>query len=689
MACRYTYKGKIYEAHDFDEVLKKLPIDVARKFMLTGIAADIPRAPFVEKTDAWVGLAVKRMIAWGVENGYDRIAWTRGEQQVERYTGALRKAVDEIEWTKTEKGVQLVGYKATDGSRSMSAPGHLAQAANDALIRNDNLGFDTATEARRAVMEERSSWRDNFEVSDPDAEIIQRWLDAQTPTRNRTKVVDTTEREDALSDSIGKSMADRIINDPAQSGTISGENIRVDDTGMAQFYDKMVPNIANDILKKMGGEKVITKKITVYSDESLQRGLDESSEETRIRNVGEQPGFDITPEMRQKAIKGQSLFQGGRGEERGFFEIGKDGQPSNIGLLANADRTTFLHESGHFFLETTLDLGRRRDAPPELKKDIDTVFKWWGVKRGEWDEMSFEERRPFHEQFARGFEKYVGEGKAPTPELQSVFDRFKAWLLEVYQTLTGLNVRLNDDVRAVMGRMLGAEVERTPLPRERPTERASLLDEIKKLGGIEQEHMLDITGEKRFGKGIKGVPWGLFKRGGKGVDDLAISLRDMGWPIPDDAVDGGVQALKDMIAGELQGRATAKLGDEGRSEGEQKEMAATELFDQYAQLEQEIAERHNFRNTAAYQAEIKNVQNQRDNELAALFAQEGDAIASEARRSLAENPDQPMVVGTKSDGTNETTTSRAFLDQAEADYRQALEDSRLFEEAANCMNGVS
>lgn len=74
----------------------------------------VPDAPF--KT-SWHELAFKRMLRYAASsgNGYDRIAWTTGEQQVERYTSALRNTVDRVEWTKTEEGVHLVGSKNGQG----------------------------------------------------------------------------------------------------------------------------------------------------------------------------------------------------------------------------------------------------------------------------------------------------------------------------------------------------------------------------------------------------------------------------------------------------------------------------------------------------------------------------------------------------------------------------------------------
>lgn len=74
-----------------------------------------------------------------------------------------------------------------------------------------------------------------------------------------------------------------------------------------------------------------------------------------------------------------------------------------------------------------------------------------------WHNLSFEEKRSYHEQFARGFESYLFEGNAPSVELQTLFGRFRAWLVNVYKSLASLNVELTDDVRGAMGRMIASE----------------------------------------------------------------------------------------------------------------------------------------------------------------------------------------------------------------------------------------
>jgi len=81
---------------------------------------------------------------------------------------------------------------------------------------------------------------------------------------------------------------------------------------------------------------------------------------------------------------------------------------------------------------------------------------------------------------------------------------------------------------------------------------ASILTRIKRMGGINIQEILDLTGEGRTGK--KGISPGLFTKGGTGLDDLATRLRDEGFDIPVDAADGGVQGLRNMIQDELAGR---------------------------------------------------------------------------------------------------------------------------------------
>lgn len=167
----------------------------------------------------------------------------------------------------------------------------------------------------------------------------------------------------------------------------------------------------------------------------------------------------------------QVLAQGGRGQ----ITLGQDMQanPSIVTLLEKADLSTFLHESGHFFLEVLTDLAARPNAPAEIVADVQTLFSWMGFKgtAAEWRATPLNDRRDAHEQFARGFEAYLLEGKAPNTEMRQLFHRFRSWLLNIYKSVSRLNVNLTDEVRQVMDRMIAsreqvasAEAARMMLP---------------------------------------------------------------------------------------------------------------------------------------------------------------------------------------------------------------------------------
>ena len=66
--------------------------------------------------------------------------------------------------------------------------------------------------------------------------------------------------------------------------------------------------------------------------------------------------------------------------------------------------------------------------------------------------------RAVHEQFARGFETYLMEGKAPSAELRNVFRTFARWLTQIYRAIQGdLKVNLDQEMRDVFARMVATE----------------------------------------------------------------------------------------------------------------------------------------------------------------------------------------------------------------------------------------
>jgi len=166
----------------------------------------------------------------------------------------------------------------------------------------------------------------------------------------------------------------------------------------------------------------------------------------------------FSPEQIKSAIGNRGTFDANEASilnqsARGAYNI----DTRTISLLQNADLSTFLHESGHFYLEVLTDIARQPDAPAAVRDDVQKLLGWFGVQDlAAWDALDLEGKRPHHEQLARGFEAYLFEGKAPTPELQGLFQRFRAWMVAVYRSLSALNVELSDEVRGVFDRMLAS-----------------------------------------------------------------------------------------------------------------------------------------------------------------------------------------------------------------------------------------
>jgi len=164
------------------------------------------------------------------------------------------------------------------------------------------------------------------------------------------------------------------------------------------------------------------------------------------------------------AAKSQILRQ----PERGGFD------PKRLTTILNetADMSTFLHETAHFFLTVYADMASRPDATDQNKQDMQTVLDWFGIKDlATWNSLSLEEQRKYHEQWAYNYEIYLFEGKAPSLEMQSIFQRFSAWLRRVY---TSIRDELNEiyrkengqdlpiltgEVRQVMDRMIASDAQ--------------------------------------------------------------------------------------------------------------------------------------------------------------------------------------------------------------------------------------
>ena len=152
----------------------------------------VPNAPF-KKT--WHELALKRMLRYAAENGYDKLAWTTGEQQSERYD--LINHVEEIAYWPdgTKIGISVIG---TNGETIIDAE----------LYDKEELPTVIGKDIARRIINDEGT---------------------EKPQTNGW-------------------------DEPPEVHYLSGDNLKIGGEGMKGFYDQMLPSFLNKYAKKWGGK---------------------------------------------------------------------------------------------------------------------------------------------------------------------------------------------------------------------------------------------------------------------------------------------------------------------------------------------------------------------------------------------------------------------------------------------------
>lgn len=163
-----------------------------------------------------------------------------------------------------------------------------------------------------------------------------------------------------------------------------------------------------------------------------------------IKSINNNGNFDANnPNIyAQKAIK----------NVRGTTAITADNKKL-VELFNAANFSTFVHESGHVFLEDLRMLANMEGAPKQVIEDWQAVKSWTGYIEG----ADVDTNRNAHEKFAKGFEAYVRTGNAPTKVLQRAFRQFKQWLVSLYRSVRQLGGNPPKEIRNVMDRMLAIQ----------------------------------------------------------------------------------------------------------------------------------------------------------------------------------------------------------------------------------------
>ena len=243
--------GRTLQSWDTDADMMRKAVESYNEMQASRARGDaLPAAPFVGKTDAWVSLAIKRVVKMAVDEGYDRVAFVNGEQSADRYD--LSKQVGMVSvHPERESGRWQIAIEGKDGQP---------------LFRDVN-GF--STHGQKSVTAQ--------ELED---------LVGKEVAKN---LLTGSEKINA-----GKSYEESKWYDSRPS------DLKVGGEGMRAFYDQIVPKVAKDVVRKLGGDGLT--QTTLEGVNTIGKGFEHLDQ-------GAQTGFDITPKMREQvATRGVPQF---------------------------------------------------------------------------------------------------------------------------------------------------------------------------------------------------------------------------------------------------------------------------------------------------------------------------------------------------------------------------------------------
>ena len=146
-----------------------------------------------------------------------------------------------------------------------------------------------------------------------------------------------------------------------------------------------------------------------------------------------------------------------RPDDRGAVTFANDFDRSYKAVVtlfkSAADGSTLPHECAHWLYKMMESLVENGQANETMTEDFRKLNLWLDHQKYK-DKDDYRERMEF---FARGFEAYLREGRAPDLGLTGVFRTMKRLLMNIYRSVRALNVELNDDVRRVFDSILSAE----------------------------------------------------------------------------------------------------------------------------------------------------------------------------------------------------------------------------------------
>ena len=176
---------------------------------------------------------------------------------------------------------------------------------------------------------------------------------------------------------------------------------------------------------------------------------------------------------KQDPVRAKSIFEQAMQKPDHYLWQGEEGTPRRgatrwmqdgmavMHLFNNADVSTVFHETVHVYTPQMSDAHaeiirnyiqglKASDLPQVLRDKFKVADDWKSSLQKGWNKEPLDHALE-SEILATAFERYIAEGKAPTPKLVQVFEKFKQWMVEIYKSISGSNIdiKLSDEVRRV------------------------------------------------------------------------------------------------------------------------------------------------------------------------------------------------------------------------------------------------
>jgi hypothetical protein len=222
---------------------------------------DVPLFPHVGSTDQWVELGAKHALQHALESGHDKIFIMGGQEQARRWQSGLRQAVDNIRWEGEAKPWK--GFGTIEEQDAAEERFKKAKEALSSTLHNDRSYDEIVREfndAQAAMRDTVPGWgRSAYDKPDPEKEGFRTVYakpsnysrDAKFVIDRNGNIIDSSlsnVKGKKLKDAVGGDLAKRIMSE--ESGNIPMKNYVMGAEGYTQHYERKVPSIYKDIIKK-------------------------------------------------------------------------------------------------------------------------------------------------------------------------------------------------------------------------------------------------------------------------------------------------------------------------------------------------------------------------------------------------------------------------------------------------------